>query len=182
MNFNYSDIYINDYYNNFYNDVDDIPLGIYIIWLYNFIILIMFTIFYYIIKKIFVKIDNLKCDIEILGNLILNLIKKENNNKDDKDGKNNKDSKDNKDEKNDKDDKDVKDSKDNIESILKKNLTEDVYKIINTLNIINNNDDSYKKIFNNLDSCSDDDKKLYDSYTDDNCQTYVVGTLDKLFD
>ena len=43
MNFNYSDIYINDYY-NFYSDVDDIPLGIYIIWLY---ILLVFNFFNY---------------------------------------------------------------------------------------------------------------------------------------
>jgi len=142
-------------------EVKEIPLGYYLLYLYNFSFLIVLILFYKLFLSIILKIKILKDDINKTNKIFLELIdilnKKNENPK-------------------------LVDSKINEQKSNFSVGEESKNKIIKIIEMINYNNEENKNINNHLEVNELEEKELYDSFKDEKSPTYVVGTLTDIFE
>ena len=138
-------------------ELKEIPVGYYMLYLYNFSFLILLVLFYKLFMNIFSRIIKLKENIDNTNKIFLELLDILKN---------------------------VHVSYDKeTENIFKLDeLNKNKNKIIKIIDMINHNNEENKNINSQIEVDEIKDKELYDSLIDDKSPTYVVGTLTDVFE
>ena len=174
----------NDWILNEY-ELKEIPFAYYALYIYNFSFLIILLLFYKLLWNTFIMIKKFKNDIDNINITFLDLLNiinyfNENIEKINKIKNENKIN-----------NSDNNNNSDNVNNNLDKVNNKEINKIIKIIDMINYNNEENKNVSSHFDiieldnpnKINDlDDKELYDSFKDEKSPTYVVGTLEDIFE